>query len=216
MKNDCLYHFLKRGIDLILGVILLVGFSPIMLITALAIKLDSSGPLFADIPPRVGKNGKPLRLYKLRSMINNAHILLRKDPKFKALYEKYKKNSYKLKEDPRITKVGRFIRRHSIDEVPQLINVLKGEMSIVGPRPYYKDELKEQQEKYPETKKHVQEVLKIKPGITGLWQVTGRSDVNFDKRIALDAEYARKKSILLDIIILLKSPWAMISGKGAL
>jgi len=209
------YFFLKRLIDIVLGSILLVVLSPVMLLTAIAIKLDSKGPVLADIPPRVGKDGKLFRLYKFRSMIVNAHQLLRTDPKFKALYEEYKKNSFKLKEDPRVTRVGKFIRRYSIDELPQFVNVLKGEMSIVGPRPYYPDELEEQQRVYPHTKKYVKEALTVKPGITGLWQVSGRSDVNFDERIKLDAEYARKKSLLLDIIILLKSPWAVLSGKGA-
>lgn len=189
---------------------------PICILTAIAIKIDSPGPVFADTPPRVGKDGKLFRLYKFRSMIVNAHKLLRTDPRFKKLYEEYKKSSYKLKNDPRVTRVGRFIRRHSIDEIPQLINVLKGEMSIIGPRPYYPDELEEQQKKYPHTRKYVREVLKVKPGITGLWQVSGRSEINFDKRIKLDAKYAQKKSILLDLVILLKTPWAMISGKGAI
>ena len=114
-----------------------------------------------------------------------------------------------------MTAVGSFLRKHSIDEIPQLINVFKGEMSIVGPRPYYKDELEKQQKKFPKTKKLVKEVLTVKPGITGYWQVTGRSEVNFDKRIEMDAYYARKKSLCLDFLILLKTPWAMITGKGA-
>ncbi|MEK7112821.1 MAG: sugar transferase, partial [Patescibacteria group bacterium] len=127
----------------------------------------------------------------------------------------YKKSSFKLREDPRVTNVGKFIRRHSIDEIPQLINVLRGEMSIVGPRPYYTDELTQQTAKYPHTKKLLKEVLSVRPGITGFWQVSGRSEVNFDKRIEMDAYYARKRSIWLDILILLKTPWAMIFGKGA-
>jgi len=117
--------------------------------------------------------------------------------------------------DPRVTPVGKIIRKHSIDEIPQLFNVLKGEMSIVGPRPYYSEELEKQQKIYPKTKELVKEVLKVKPGITGFWQVSGRSDVNFDKRIEMDAYYARKRSIFLDILVLLKTPWTMISGKGA-
>jgi lipopolysaccharide/colanic/teichoic acid biosynthesis glycosyltransferase len=148
-------------------------------------------------------------------MIANAHSLLRTDPKFKKLYYKYKKSSYKLHKDPRITPVGKIIRKYSIDETPQLVNVLKGQMSICGPRPYYPDELEEQTKKYPHTKKLVKEVLTVKPGITGYWQVTGRSEVNFDKRIEMDAYYARKKSLFLDLLILLKTPWAMITGKGA-
>jgi len=186
-----------------------------MLIAAISIKLTSPGPIFADTPKRVGKNGKLFYPYKFRSMVVNAHKLLRTDSRFKKLYQEYKKSSYKLREDPRVTSVGKLIRKHSIDEVPQLANVLKGDMSIVGPRPYYIDELEEQTEKYPDTKKLVKEVLSVKPGITGFWQVSGRSEVNFDKRIEMDAYYAGKKSIWLDVLILLKTPWAMISGKGA-
>ena len=148
-------------------------------------------------------------------MIVNAHTKLRSDPKLAKLYSEYKRNSYKLKEDPRVTRVGRFIRKHSIDEIPQLVNVLRGEMSLVGPRPYYPDELIEQQRKYPHTKDLVKVVLSAKPGITGYWQVSGRSEVNFDKRIKMDADYVKKRSVFFDLSILLKSPWAMISGKGA-
>lgn len=209
------YYLLKRTIDVLGSSFLLILFSPIFILTAIAIKITSPGPIFADIPPRVGKKGNLFYPYKFRSMIMNAHTLLHEDPKFKKLFEQYKKSSYKLFDDPRVTPVGKFIRKHSIDEIPQLVNVLKGEMSIVGPRPYYQDELRDQQNKYPHTKKLVKEVLSVKPGITGYWQVTGRSEVNFDKRIEMDAYYARKKSIFLDILILLKTPWVMISGKGA-
>lgn len=216
LRNRC-SEVVKRIIDLFLAIILLIVFSPVMFITSVAIKLTSKGPILVDksVPPRVGKNGKTFRLYKFRSMIVNAHQLLRTDPKLKKLYEEYKKNSYKLSNDPRVTPVGKFIRKHSIDELPQLFNVLKGEMSIVGPRPYLQEELNNQQKKYPQTKDHVQKMLQVKPGITGLWQVSGRSNVNFDKRIALDAKYAEQRSLLFDIIILLKSPWTMITGKGA-
>jgi lipopolysaccharide/colanic/teichoic acid biosynthesis glycosyltransferase len=210
-----LYRLSKRIVDLVGAILLLILFSPAILITAILIKLTSSGPVFADTPKRVGQYGKLFYPYKFRSMILNAHKLLRTDKRFKKLYQQYKKSSYKLHEDPRVTKVGKFIRKHSIDEVPQLLNVLKGEMSIVGPRPYYPDELEDQQKKYPKTKKLVKEMLVVKPGITGYWQVTGRSEINFDKRIEMDAYYARKKSIWLDMLILLKTPWAMISGKGA-
>lgn len=210
-----MYYILKRLIDICLSLLLLIVFSPVIIVTALAIKLTSPGPILADTPKRVGKDGELFYPFKFRSMIMNAHNLLRTDPKFKKLYEEYKKSSYKLFNDPRITPVGKVIRKHSIDEIPQLINVLKGDMSIVGPRPYYPDELDKQQRIYPKTRELVKEVLTVKPGITGYWQVTGRSEVNFDKRIEMDASYARKKSILLDIEILAKTPWAMISGKGA-
>jgi exopolysaccharide production protein ExoY len=209
------YEVTKRIIDIIGSLFLLLIFSPVFILTALAIKLSSRGPVFADTPKRVGKNGKLFYPYKFRSMILNAHDLLRTDPKFKKLYEQYKESSYKLRDDPRVTTVGKFIRKHSIDEIPQLINVFFGQMSIVGPRPYYPDELEQQQARYPQTKLLVKEVLSVKPGITGFWQVTGRSNVNFDKRIQMDAYYARKRSIFLDILILLKTPWVMISGKGA-
>ncbi|MFH0863625.1 MAG: sugar transferase [Candidatus Gottesmanbacteria bacterium] len=210
-----MYYLIKRSVDIGGAIILGIIFLPICLITAVAIKLDSSGPTLADTPRRVGCHGRLFKLYKFRSMIVNAHRMLRTNPQFKDLYEEYKKESYKLKDDPRVTRVGKFIRKHSLDEIPQLINVIKGDMSLVGPRPYYPDELEEQQQKYPETQDLVKVVLSVKPGITGAWQVSGRSAVNFDKRIQMDAEYAKKQSIFDDIQILLKSPWAMISGKGA-
>jgi exopolysaccharide production protein ExoY len=209
------YQVIKRLVDIFGSVFLLINFLPTFIVTAILIKLTSKGPIFADTPKRVGKDSRRFYPYKFRTMIMNAHKLLRTDPKFKKLYQEYKRSSYKLHQDPRVTPVGKFLRKHSIDEIPQLVNVLRGEMSIVGPRPYYPDELEEQTRKYPHTKKLVQEVLSVKPGITGFWQVSGRSDVNFDKRIEMDAYYARKKSILLDILILLKTPWVMISGKGA-
>lgn len=210
------YESAKRIIDIIGATVAMVFFLPVAIITALAIEIESPGPILADTPKRVGQRGKEFRLLKFRSMIPNAHNLLHTDPKFKMLLEEYKKSSYKLHNDPRVTKVGKFIRKHSIDEIPQLINVLVGDMSLVGPRPYYPFELKEQQEKYPHTKRLVKEVLEVKPGITGQWQVSGRSEINFDKRIQMDAEYARKKSFVYDIIILLRSPLAMITGKGAI
>ena len=132
------------------------------------------------------------------------------------LYNVYKKGSYKLKDDPRITKVGHFIRKHSLDEIPQALNILKGEMSLVGPRAYYPDELQEQQKKYPHTIDSVKVVLSVKPGVTGYWQVSGRSEINFDKRIQMDAMYVKKRSILYDIWIIIKTPWAMVTGRGAL
>lgn len=210
-----MYTTVKRCIDIAGGTAIGLVFAPLCLLTALAIKLDSAGPILADTPQRVGKDGKQFKLFKFRSMVVNAHEKLRHDPELAKLYTEYKKNSYKLKEDPRVTRVGRFIRKHSIDEIPQLLNVLKGDMSLVGPRPYYPDELVEQQRKYPHTKDLVKVVLSAKPGITGHWQVSGRSEVNFDKRIKMDADYVQKRSLLFDLLILLKSPWAMISGKGA-
>ena len=205
----------KRLFDLVAATVLLIIFSPICLIVVIAIKLDSKGPVFADVPERVGQNGKKFKMYKFRSMISNAHYLLRTDPKFKELFQEYKKGSYKLKNDPRITKVGKFIRKHSLDEIPQLINVIAGQMSLVGPRAYYADELENQQKEFPHVKKLVKKVLSVKPGITGLWQVTGRSEINFDERIVIDSKYVDKVSLFFDIYIMLKTPWVMVTGKGA-
>lgn len=210
------YGSVKRLLDIVLSIILIILFSPLIILVALAIKSDSKGPIFADTPERVGRNGKLFKMFKFRSMIENAHEILRENPEFSNLYREYKKGSYKLKDDPRITRVGHFIRKHSLDEVPQFFNVLIGDMSLVGPRAYYPDELREQQKKYPTTKDDVRIVLSVKPGITGYWQVSGRSEINFDKRIKMDAVYVKKKSVVYDMIIILKTPWAMISGKGAI
>jgi lipopolysaccharide/colanic/teichoic acid biosynthesis glycosyltransferase len=216
IKKSPVYEAIKRLIDIFSAITLLIFFLPVNVIVALAIKLDSPGPIFADTPDRVGRNGRLFKMMKFRSMIQNAHEMLREDPEFAALYERYKRGSYKLKDDPRITRVGRFIRVHSLDEVPQLINVLKGDMSLVGPRAYYPDELRDQQKKYPNTRDAVKVVLSVRPGITGFWQVTGRSEINFDKRIEMDARYVRMRSIFNDLLIIAKTPWAMVSGKGAL
>lgn len=213
------YEIIKRIIDIVSSIFLIILFSPILLATSIAIWFTSEGPILVEKDnshmKRLTKGGKVFRLYKFRSMRVNADRLLENDPKFKSLYEEYKKSSFKLHKDPRVSRIGKFIRKYSIDEMPQLFNVLKGEMSLVGPRPYFIDELREQQEKYPHTKDLVRETLTVKPGITGFWQVSGRSAVNFDKRIEMDAFYARKKSLLMDLMIILKTPFVMISGVGA-
>lgn len=211
-----MYNTVKRFIDIISSVVLLIFFSPIIILTSIAIKLDSKGPIFADTPMRVGKDGKLFRMYKFRSMVQNAYEILSADPEYKKLYEEYKKSGFKLKHDPRVTKVGHFIRKYSLDEIPQFLNVLKGDMSLVGPRAYYPDELSYQQKKYPQTQDAVKIVLSVKPGITGLWQVSGRSEINFDKRIKMDANYAKRQSVIYDIYIILRTPDAMVSAKGAM
>lgn len=214
-----LYNIVKRMMDIFFSLVLIVVFSPIMLVTSIIIKITSPGPVLVEKSnahmKRIGKNGKIFRLFKFRSMPVNADYLLTKDPRFKKLYNEYKRSSFKLHDDPRVTKFGKFIRKYSIDETPQFFNVLKGDMSLVGPRPYHADELVEQQKRYPGTEKYVKETQTVKPGITGFWQVTGRSNINFDKRIRMDAEYAKKKSLLMDLRILLKTPIAMVSGVGA-
>ncbi len=208
-------NYFKRVIDIMLALILLIVFIVPCIIVAIAIKLDDGGPIFADAPKRVGQKGKLFKMMKFRSMIVNAHTIIRTDPKYKELYEKFKSNSFKLNDDPRVTVVGRWIRKYSLDEVPQIINVLLGQMSVIGPRAYYQDELDHQAVKYPEVRGEISKVLAIKPGITGLWQVSGRSEVNFDKRILIDAKYVDKISFFSDISILLRTPLVMISGRGA-
>lgn len=208
-----MYNFLKRVIDIIGALIGLILLSPLFILVAIAIKLDSSGPVFADTPMRAGKSGKLFKIYKFRSMIKNAHEILEKNPK---LLQEYKKNSYKIFNDPRITNVGKVIRRFSIDELPQFINIIRGEMSLVGPRAYYPYELEEQQKNYPESRKYVKVILSGKPGVTGLWQVSGRSEINFDKRVKMDAEYVKRRSIIYDLWIMLKTIPAVLSGRGAI
>ncbi len=213
-----LYDFTKRLIDIIGSIIGLIVLGPVFLLIAILIKLTSPGPVLADIPMRVGKDGKLFKMHKFRSMFKGAHEILHNNPKYKDLLEKYKRNSYKLAidEDPRITSVGKFIRRTSLDELPQVFNILKGEMSIVGPRAYFPFELDEQQVKYPSARKYVKIILSGKPGLTGEWQVSGRSDINFDKRVAMDANYVEKRSVLYDIWLILRTVPAVLTGKGAI
>ena len=207
------YDFIKRVIDIAGSLLGLIILSPILLLIAVAIKLDSPGPIFADTPMRVGKDGKLFKMYKFRSMVRDAQDILKKDPQ---LLEEYKKNSYKIFDDPRITNVGKFLRRFSLDELPQFINIIAGEMSLIGPRAYYPFELEEQQVKFPTSRKFVKIILSGKPGVTGVWQVSGRSNINFDKRVEMDAAYVKNRSILYDLLIVIKTPIAMISGKGAI
>lgn len=209
-----IYDFAKRIIDIsgsLMGIVIL---SPLFIAIALAIKINSKGPILADTPMRVGKNGRLFRMFKYRSMVTGAHEILQKNPE---LLKKYKKNSYKLDidEDPRITSVGRFIRKTSIDELPQLFNILSGQMSIVGPRAYYPFELEEQQKKYPNSREFVKIILSAKPGLTGIWQVSGRSNINFDRRVEMDARYIQQKSILYDIWLILQTIPAVLLGRGA-
>lgn len=207
-----IYDFSKRLVDIIGAVLALLILSPFLILVAIAIKLDSPGPIMADTPMRAGKNGKLFKIFKFRSMVQNAQQLLDNNPR---LLEEYKRNSYKIFNDPRVTTVGKIIRRFSIDEFPQFFNILKGEMSIVGPRAYYPYELEEQQEKYPSSKKFVKIILSGRPGVTGLWQVSGRSQINFDKRVMMDAMYVKKRSLFYDFWIMFKTIPAVISGRGA-
>lgn len=214
------YDLIKRSIDIIGSLIALIFFSPVFIALIVVIKLTSKGPVFFT-PLRVGKDGRLFKMLKFRSMhmyqIDGKTVHAEKYlDQNAALKKEYQKNSFKLQNDPRITPVGHILRRLSLDELPQLINVLIGDMSLVGPRAYQKDELTHQQRVYPHTKKFVQMIMGNRPGASGPWQVSGRSYINFDKRVEMDADYVKRRSILYDILIIIKTPIAMISGKGAI
>lgn len=198
----------KRILDIITALTLMVIFLPIWIIVPLLIWLESGLPIFFT-HRRVGKNGQEFNLLKFRSMIKGADDLLHNHNQ--KLLQKFKDNDWKLKDDPRITTLGKFLRSLTIDEFPQILNVLRGEMSMVGPRAYVRKELAEQTKKYPNTKKYVKQILSVKPGITGPWQTSGRNEISFKIRAKMDAEYAKNKSIWADIKILFKTPQAMIS-----
>ena len=200
--------FIKGLYEELLTLVIVILLIPIFVLITIAIKLDSKGPIIFK-QKRLGRRRKMFSVIKFRSMyVNSEKILeeyLNKDQKAKAEWRKYKKlRSY----DPRVTKVGKFIRKYSLDELPQLFNVLQGKMSLVGPRPYLLDEL-EGKDLFIET------ITKTKPGITGLWQISGRSELLFEERLALDEHYIRNWSLWLDIIILLKSIKVVFSPKGA-
>lgn len=211
-----LYFFLKRVFDITFSLIGIIFLLPGFLVCAVLIKLDSPGSVFADSQNRTGKHGNVFRMYKFRSMIPNAHEIMKTDPKFKKLYQKYKRGNFKIKtdDDPRITRVGQFIRKTSIDELPQLVNVIKGEMSLVGPRAFHVEEFTEQKKRFPITKKYSDQALEIKPGVTGPWQVSGRSGIDFPQRIKLDAQYSKNRSLLYDFKILIKTIPAVLAGEG--
>ena len=191
----------KRIFDFILAILFLIVLSPVFIIIAVIIKINSKGPVFVKLT-RVGSKGKKFVMYKFRSMVKDAH-------KMKAEIMSYNERSdgplFKMKDDPRITKVGKFLRRASLDELPQLFNVLKGNMSLVGPRPHEPAEVNKYQRGY-------KKLLFIKPGITGMAQVSGRANLVFAEEAKLDIFYIENWSIFLDLIILLKTPVAVIKG----
>ncbi|MFT9117738.1 MAG: sugar transferase [Sporolactobacillus sp.] len=201
------YLFIKRALDIFGAVVGLVVSSPLFLLISLLYLAGSQrGPVFFK-QKRIGQFGKPFYIYKFRSMICNAEEVLKSN---KVLYQKYLDNSYKLepKEDPRITKIGRFLRKTSLDELPQLINVLKGEMSLVGPRPVVSEELKE----YKENRLLF---LSVKPGLTGNWQVCGRSEIEYPERCDVELYYVFHQSLALDLKIIFKTIIAVLTKKGA-
>ncbi len=197
-------YLLKRLMDVFICVVLLIVLLPLFGLTALLIYIESPGPVFF-FQTRVGKDGRHFKFYKFRSMVVNADKI-----KEKLQQENESKDGviFKMKRDPRITRIGRILRKFSIDELPQLLNVLVGDMSLVGPRPPLPREVAE----YTlEDRKR----LHIKPGITCIWQVSGRSDIPFKQQVELDKQYIRSKNLLKDIYILLLTIPAVITGKGA-
>lgn len=188
------YYFFKRLLDIIGAIIGILSSIPVCLIIIILIKLDSPGPaLFAH--ERYGKSGKLIKVYKFRSMYKNAEDMMKK---FTTQQRKEFNENFKLKNDPRITRVGKVLRRTSLDELPQLINILSGNMSIVGPRPIVVEEI----EKYGV---HADKFLSVKPGLTGLWQICGRSTTTYDERVALDIKYIDTRTLIGDICIFLKT-----------
>lgn len=198
----------KRLLDIVVALMLFVIFLPVWVIVPLLIYFESGPPIIFR-HKRLGKGGQPFYLYKFRSMVPNADDVLHKHDK--ELLKKFKEGDWKLEHDPRITKLGKVLRSLTIDEFPQLYNVLRGEMSMVGPRAYVQKELEEQTQRYPKTQAYVDLILSAKPGITGPWQVSGRNEIPFEKRAEMDAEYAKKMSLNQDLMILLRTPKAMLS-----
>jgi len=210
-----IFPIIKRIIDVLGSLLLIVIFSPILIIISLIIRFTSEGPILLQ-QKRVGNSGE-FTMYKFRSMYNGKDYPNDMDAflrdKYPELWKKYIKDGWKLpmSQDPRITPIGKFIRTTSIDEMGQLINVLRGEMSLVGPRAYRKVELDEYETKFPKSKKYIDVIRSAKPGITGLWQTSGRNDMNFEQRAKLDADYIKNRSLRQEILILLKTPFVMLS-----
>ncbi|MDB5968935.1 MAG: exopolysaccharide biosynthesis polyprenyl glycosylphosphotransferase [Hydrocarboniphaga sp.] len=201
-----LHDRFKRSFDWLGSLILALVFAPIILCIVLAVR-RSGGPVFFP-HERVGLNGRSFRCYKFRTMVPNAderlEELLNSDDALAAEWQEIRK----LRNDPRVTPIGRFLRKTSLDELPQIWNVLRGDMSLVGPRPIVRDELR----LYG---RNLGIYLGSKPGLTGLWQVTGRSDACYRRRVAMDVYYSRNKSLLLDFSILLKTVKVVLTGSGA-
>lgn len=198
-----LRHPLKRAFDLVVASLMLLMLLPLFVVLAIMLKRDSQGPVFY-LSRRYGRRGQEFLMYKFRSMVNNADDLQSQ------LQDKNEVDGpiFKIRSDPRVTEFGKFLRKFSLDELPQLINVLKGEMSLVGPRPFPIDQI--EKEDLRQLKR-----LEVKPGITGLWQIRGRSDLSFDRLIKWDIWYINNWSFWLDINILLQTVPVVVKGKGA-
>ncbi|MAE66694.1 MAG: UDP-phosphate galactose phosphotransferase [Phycisphaeraceae bacterium] len=199
-----LYDGAKRVVDLTASAIGILMCLPLLLLIAIAIKLSSRGPVFFR-QRRPGRGGRQFRILKFRTMYLDAHRRFKKlSPEQQREFNEYGK----ISTDPRVTPVGRWLRRFSVDELPQLINVLRGEMSLVGPRPYLNMQLKQMGA-------HRRTIFEVAPGLTGIWQVSGRNEISSEQRLEMDVEYVLSRSIRNDLAILARTPLAMISGTGA-
>lgn len=204
VKEKPVYDFIKRLFDIICSFFALIVLSPVFIGLAISVKATSEGPVFFA-HKRVGKNGKTLKIYKFRSMVTNAEDLIKHfTPEQKA---EYKKN-FKLENDPRVTKVGKFMRKTSLDELPQLFNILKGDLSIVGPRPVMEVET----EIYGNYRDML---LSVKPGLTGFWAANGRSCTTYTRRRAMEICYVKNRSVCFDLKIILKTITSVFKGEGA-
>lgn len=190
-------EFTKRLFDITFSLLVLILFSPVYLLLALLIALNSDGPIFY-VQERVGKNYKPFNCIKFRTMVTNADEILMQMMETSPQIRQEFKTNFKLKKDPRITAIGRFLRITSLDEFPQFWNVLKGDMSVVGPRPLVSEEL-------PKYGPYIDEILTIRPGITGLWQVSGRNDIPYPRRVKIDLHYVKFRNFWLDLWIVIKT-----------
>jgi Undecaprenyl-phosphate galactose phosphotransferase WbaP len=199
-------EFAKRLFDIVFSLLVLILFSPVYLILGLLIALSSEGPIFY-IQERVGKNYKPFNCIKFRTMVSNAdEMLIQMMETSPHLRQEFEAN-FKLKKDPRITTIGRFLRITSLDEFPQFWNVLKGDMSVVGPRPLVAEEL-------PKYGCYIDQILTIRPGITGLWQVSGRNDIPYPRRVQIDLYYVKFRTFWLDLWIVLKTIGVVVIPKS--
>lgn len=210
------YPTIKRLGDILISFILIILLIPFFLVTSILIKLTDKGEVFLSDPLRIGLNGKEFFMYKFRSMIPNAQQEIINNPKYKEKKKEWLRNDGKLriKDDPRITWIGKIIRSLDLDELPQLINVLKGDMSLVGPRPSYHYEMDRYLKKNPGKSPLVEAIWTVRPGITGLWQVSGRNSIPFGGRIEMDARYAQNYDLVLDLGILLQTPYIVLTRKG--
>ncbi len=197
------FRFAKRCFDIVASCLSLVILSPVFLVTAVAIKLDDGGPVFFS-QLRAGKDGKDFRLYKFRSMRINAEQLFAQ----MQVQNEQTGNAFKIRSDPRITRVGRFIRKYSIDELPQLINIIKGEMSIVGPRPILSGQM-------ATCSDYDKQRLAVRPGLTCIWQISGRADIKWEQWVELDLQYIREMSLFNDLKIIFKTVPVVLRGDGA-